>query len=159
MADNDPNNATHYLEQEEEVLDDQSEYLTLDEDDVLDEEGFDDILRIFIRNHHEDNLEDEFEDDYEDYEDDDDDEFSEDYGEEYDIDEDEEGFDDNDAELIHMVTSPGVLPPGPSTSSQEPPVIGENGSQIDGLFCPICLEAWSNGGDHQVWSANSLAIC
>lgn len=24
-------------------------------------------------------------------------------------------------------------------------------SEIDGLFCPICMEAWTSGGDHQVW--------
>ncbi|CAK9177723.1 unnamed protein product [Ilex paraguariensis] len=25
-----------------------------------------------------------------------------------------------------------------------------NRTEIDGLFCPICMEAWTNGGDHQV---------
>lgn len=24
-------------------------------------------------------------------------------------------------------------------------------SEIEGLFCPICMEAWTNGGNHQVW--------
>lgn len=29
-----------------------------------------------------------------------------------------------------------------------------NGGEIDGLFCPICFEAWSSGGgDHHVWYA------
>ena len=23
--------------------------------------------------------------------------------------------------------------------------------QIDGLCCPICMEAWTSGGEHQVW--------
>lgn len=26
-----------------------------------------------------------------------------------------------------------------------------NRSDIDGLFCPICMEAWSNDGDHHIW--------
>ncbi|GFS45797.1 hypothetical protein Acr_00g0098280 [Actinidia rufa] len=38
---------------------------------------------------------------------------------------------------------------GGETSSQGG---GEStGSEIDGLFCPICMDAWTNGGDHQVW--------
>ncbi|XP_057478689.1 uncharacterized protein LOC130766032 [Actinidia eriantha] len=37
---------------------------------------------------------------------------------------------------------------GGETSSQGG---GEStGSEIDGLFCPICMDAWTNGGDHQV---------
>lgn len=28
-------------------------------------------------------------------------------------------------------------------------------SEIEGLFCPICMEAWTNGGNHQVWCASS----
>lgn len=24
-------------------------------------------------------------------------------------------------------------------------------SQIDGLFCPICMEAWTDDGDHHIW--------
>lgn len=29
---------------------------------------------------------------------------------------------------------------------------GESGSgEVDGLFCPICYEAWSSGGDHRIW--------
>ncbi|KAL7248044.1 hypothetical protein ACSBR2_002862 [Camellia fascicularis] len=46
---------------------------------------------------------------------------------------------------------------GAQTSSSQGDGIGANGSggeccrsEIDGLFCPICMEAWSNGGDHQV---------
>ena len=23
--------------------------------------------------------------------------------------------------------------------------------QIDGMCCPICMEAWTSGGEHQVW--------
>lgn len=26
-----------------------------------------------------------------------------------------------------------------------------NRSEIDGLFCSICMEAWTNDGDHQIW--------
>lgn len=26
-----------------------------------------------------------------------------------------------------------------------------NREEIDGLFCPICMEAWTNDGVHQVW--------
>nr|KAJ0223680.1 hypothetical protein LSAT_V11C200061470 [Lactuca sativa] len=25
-----------------------------------------------------------------------------------------------------------------------------NGGEIDGLFCPICIEAWTSGGEHQI---------
>jgi E3 ubiquitin-protein ligase RFWD3 len=26
-----------------------------------------------------------------------------------------------------------------------------NRSEFDGLFCPICMEAWTNEGDHHIW--------
>lgn len=26
-----------------------------------------------------------------------------------------------------------------------------NRGEVDGLFCPICIEAWTNDGDHQIW--------
>jgi len=26
-----------------------------------------------------------------------------------------------------------------------------NGGEIDGLFCPICMDAWTSGGSHQIW--------
>lgn len=26
-----------------------------------------------------------------------------------------------------------------------------NRSEIDGLFCSICMEAWTNEGEHQIW--------
>lgn len=26
-----------------------------------------------------------------------------------------------------------------------------NREEIDGLFCPICMEGWTTCGDHQVW--------
>ena len=26
-----------------------------------------------------------------------------------------------------------------------------NQGEIGGLFCPICMEAWSNDGDHHIW--------
>ena len=26
-----------------------------------------------------------------------------------------------------------------------------NRNEIDGLFCPICMEAWTNYGDHHIW--------
>ncbi|GMP50302.1 hypothetical protein CsSME_00016974 [Camellia sinensis var. sinensis] len=46
---------------------------------------------------------------------------------------------------------------GAQTSSSQGDGIGASSSggecsrsEIDGLFCPICMEAWSNGGDHQV---------
>lgn len=29
-----------------------------------------------------------------------------------------------------------------------------NGGEIDGLFCPICIEAWTSGGTHQIWYDN-----
>lgn len=28
-----------------------------------------------------------------------------------------------------------------------------NPNEIDGLFCPICLEAWTSDGDHYIWFA------
>lgn len=31
-----------------------------------------------------------------------------------------------------------------------------NRGDIDGLFCPICFEAWSSGGDHHIWYALSF---
>lgn len=36
------------------------------------------------------------------------------------------------------------------------PGSGSQGSEckwgeIDGLFCPICMEAWTNDGDHHIW--------
>lgn len=31
-----------------------------------------------------------------------------------------------------------------------------NPNEIDGLFCPICLEAWTNDGDHYIWFALNL---
>lgn len=29
-----------------------------------------------------------------------------------------------------------------------------NRGDIDGLFCPICMEAWTTTGDHHVWSVH-----
>ncbi|GMP50304.1 hypothetical protein CsSME_00016974 [Camellia sinensis var. sinensis] len=53
---------------------------------------------------------------------------------------------------------------GAQTSSSQGDGIGASSSggecsrsEIDGLFCPICMEAWSNGGDHQVWCENSYS--
>lgn len=31
-----------------------------------------------------------------------------------------------------------------------------NLSEIDGLFCPICMEPWTNDGDHHIWYVNPL---
>lgn len=28
-------------------------------------------------------------------------------------------------------------------------------SDIEGLFCPICMDAWTNNGSHHIWSALS----
>ncbi|XP_052174977.1 uncharacterized protein LOC127789921 isoform X2 [Diospyros lotus] len=40
---------------------------------------------------------------------------------------------------------------GEASSSQGGDKGGEwSRGDVDGLFCPICMEAWSNGGDHQV---------
>lgn len=33
-----------------------------------------------------------------------------------------------------------------------------NQSEIDGLFCPICMEAWTNDGDHHIWYANFVPL-
>lgn len=33
-----------------------------------------------------------------------------------------------------------------------------NRGDIDGLFCPICMEAWTTTGDHHVWSVH-FTIC
>ena len=56
-------------------------------------------------------------------------------------------FSDNVAEEneVSRKTTEG----GETTSSQGG---GEwTRSEIDGLFCPICMDAWTNGGDHQIW--------
>lgn len=38
--------------------------------------------------------------------------------------------------------------------------VGEewNRNEIDGLCCPICMEAWTSGGDHQVWSVQLYSL-
>lgn len=33
-----------------------------------------------------------------------------------------------------------------------------NGFEIDGLYCPICMEAWTSGGQHQIWYPLSLSF-
>lgn len=41
-----------------------------------------------------------------------------------------------------------------SLNGDDDEVTGEfNRGEIDGLFCPICYEAWSSGGDHHIWYA------
>ncbi|GER54283.1 transducin/WD40 repeat-like superfamily protein [Striga asiatica] len=34
-----------------------------------------------------------------------------------------------------------------------------NRGEVDGLFCPICFEAWSSGGDHHIWLEQGLISC
>ena len=36
----------------------------------------------------------------------------------------------------------------PEGSSQEK---DSNLGDVDGLFCPICMEAWTSEGDHHIW--------
>lgn len=84
--------------------------------------------------------------------------------------------DDDVVELISLVTSPRVSQPGPEENGDSQRTEGggvsssngkvgsqENGeewnrSEVDGLFCPICMEAWTNGGDHQIW-LDTPTIC
>lgn len=92
--------------------------------------------------------------------------------EEEEEDEEEEGREDED--YVPEVESPRVLQNGPSidealgdrfeeeghkrrrtaggeacsSSSQENEW---NRSEIDGLFCPICMDAWTNDGGHHIW--------
>lgn len=33
---------------------------------------------------------------------------------------------------------------------------GCNLTDIDGLNCPICMDVWTNGGDHHIWCPNFL---
>ncbi|KAA8518707.1 hypothetical protein F0562_016519 [Nyssa sinensis] len=44
-----------------------------------------------------------------------------------------------------MSSSNNKVESGENSSAEE-----LNRSQIDGLFCPICMEAWTNAGDHQI---------
>ncbi|KAG5556834.1 hypothetical protein RHGRI_007178 [Rhododendron griersonianum] len=90
--------------------------------------------------------------------------------------EDEEDGDTNDDEPEAVVPPPP--PPPPRVSPSRPATLSEDSevsprtrgggetttsslsqdssglewsrSEIDGLFCPICMEAWTSGGDHQV---------
>lgn len=69
--------------------------------------------------------------------------------EEYEEEEGEgEGEDEEEEELMNEDLENGVETASCSSKENEG---GWNRSEIDGLFCPICMEAWSNGGDHQVW--------
>ncbi|KAM7468214.1 hypothetical protein LguiB_015776 [Lonicera macranthoides] len=61
--------------------------------------------------------------------------------------EEEEGEDEEEEELMNEDLENGVETASCSSKENEG---GWNRSEIDGLFCPICMEAWSNGGDHQV---------
>lgn len=89
----------------------------------------------------------------------------EDYGEvhEDEEEEDEEEEEDTEREYIDVLDSPRVS----QNESEEKEnqkrsqgVCSSSGSQEDvdckhgdteGLSCLICMEVWTNGGDHQVW--------
>ena len=70
------------------------------------------------------------------------------YDEEEYEEEEEEDEDEEEEELMNEDMENGVETASCSSEENEG---GWNRSEIDGLFCPICMEAWSNGGDHQVW--------
>lgn len=35
---------------------------------------------------------------------------------------------------------------------------GNEWNEIDGLFCPICMESWTNDGDHHIWYVNPSGV-
>ncbi|KAK9079355.1 hypothetical protein SSX86_001026 [Deinandra increscens subsp. villosa] len=151
--------------EEDDYEDDEEDY---DEEDYEEEE---ELMRA-ERMLHMDPIEDG---DYEDEDDDDDYEDEEDYGEE---DEDEEDYEEEEVEELIPVemTSPRVSVSVSSSVFNGRALQGEmlinnggmensNGSEscegkpgshesssgeIHGLFCPICFEAWTNGGEHQI---------
>lgn len=76
----------------------------------------------------------------------------------------------SDEMLAHQVTDEGFPEGGgerrrveggeisamPSTSSSNGGETKEGSGgwvddQIDGMYCPICMDAWTSGGEHQVW--------
>lgn len=63
-----------------------------------------------------------------------------------------------DLNIINVQSSGNATEDGEMNEKEGTPV-GEklDWDEIDGLFCPICLEAWTSGGNHQVWSVHSIA--
>ncbi|KAK1429469.1 hypothetical protein QVD17_11678 [Tagetes erecta] len=122
---------TGEIEDDDEFDDDDEE--DEDEDDYEEEEEEDEELFPVVRMLHRDPIED---DDYEDDED-------EDYVEEDDDEELEELF-------PAVMTSPRVSNTIFHDSELCEGTSEKSGGEIHGLICPICFEAWTSGGEHQI---------
>lgn len=137
-----------FIEIEEELEDDDEEEEEFDHEENLIPEDINLPVNLDLI----DELENEDDEDDDDYEDEDEDDDYEDYEDDDDDYEDYEEFE----QLVEM-TSPRVsssISDGRNLNQFE--VSGDvrkeeiNRSEIDGLICPICLEAWTSGGQHQI---------
>ncbi|XP_071709487.1 uncharacterized protein [Rutidosis leptorrhynchoides] len=90
-------------------------------------------------------------DDYEDYDDDDD---EDDYDDDDYIDDYEDEIDAYEREEVdEVVPAPVMASPRVSNSvliDSDGRNLDSNNSETDGLTCPICFDAWTNSGDHQI---------